>query len=155
MSFLVGPLIPLFWTSGDVCPGFQSQSGVACTLSCLCTILRFTSGTTPAGLLAAGIVAHRIPYMLSFRFTEVGCWGLNGGSPNQRTDVLQTHSANATGQTSFFLTFDTYADIHMNKADNVNVSLHIFKWFKCQVECHICSLIGDQTIHEPLAMTGQ
>ena len=33
----VGPLIPLFWTSGDVCPGFQSQGGfLACTLSCLC-----------------------------------------------------------------------------------------------------------------------
>ena len=26
-SFFVGPLIPLFWTSGDVCPGFQSPSG--------------------------------------------------------------------------------------------------------------------------------
>ena len=26
MSFL-GPLIPLFWTSGDVSSGFQSQSG--------------------------------------------------------------------------------------------------------------------------------
>ena len=23
----VGPLIPLFWTSGDVCPGFHSQGG--------------------------------------------------------------------------------------------------------------------------------
>ena len=23
----MGPLIPLFWTSGDVCPGFQSQGG--------------------------------------------------------------------------------------------------------------------------------
>ena len=23
----MGPLIPLFWTSGDVCSGFQSQSG--------------------------------------------------------------------------------------------------------------------------------
>ena len=23
----VGQLIPLFWTSGDICPGFQSQSG--------------------------------------------------------------------------------------------------------------------------------
>ena len=34
----VEPLIPLFWTSGDVCPGFQSQGGVTCTLSCLCTI---------------------------------------------------------------------------------------------------------------------
>ena len=23
----MGPLIPLFWTSDDICPGFQSQSG--------------------------------------------------------------------------------------------------------------------------------
>ena len=23
----VGPLIPLLWTSGDICPGFQSQGG--------------------------------------------------------------------------------------------------------------------------------
>ena len=27
MSFLWGPLIPLFWTSGDIYPGFQCQSG--------------------------------------------------------------------------------------------------------------------------------
>ena len=26
-SFLVGPLTPLFWTSGDISSGFQSQSG--------------------------------------------------------------------------------------------------------------------------------
>ena len=29
----VGPLIPLFWTSGDICSGFQSQGGsLACML---------------------------------------------------------------------------------------------------------------------------
>ena len=27
ISLFVGPLIPLFWTSGDVCTGFQSQGG--------------------------------------------------------------------------------------------------------------------------------
>ena len=31
----MGPLISLFWTSGDVCPGFQSQGGLTCMLSCL------------------------------------------------------------------------------------------------------------------------
>ena len=43
-----GPLIPLFWISGDLCPGFQSQGGslFACFLACV--ILRFTSGGTPA-----------------------------------------------------------------------------------------------------------
>ena len=31
----VGPLIPLFRTSGDICPGFQSQGGLTCMLSYL------------------------------------------------------------------------------------------------------------------------
>ena len=33
----MGPLIPLFWTSGDVCPGCQSQSG---SLACMLPHLR-------------------------------------------------------------------------------------------------------------------
>ena len=32
----MGPLIPLFWISGDVCPGFQSQGGSLCVLSRFC-----------------------------------------------------------------------------------------------------------------------
>ena len=28
ISLFVGPLIPLVWTSGDICPGFQSQCGL-------------------------------------------------------------------------------------------------------------------------------
>ena len=33
----MGPLIPLLWTSGDICPGFQSQgASLFCMLSCLC-----------------------------------------------------------------------------------------------------------------------
>ena len=36
----MGPLIPLFWASGDVCPGFQSQVG-----SLVCFL---TSRATPA-----------------------------------------------------------------------------------------------------------
>ena len=27
LVLLVGPLVPLFWTSGDVCPGVQSSGG--------------------------------------------------------------------------------------------------------------------------------
>ena len=34
----MGPLIPLFWTSGDVCPGFQNEGGgdpsLVCFLAC-------------------------------------------------------------------------------------------------------------------------
>ena len=81
---------PLFWTSGDVCRGFQSQGGVTCTLSCLRAILRFISGATPADLLVASMVACHVPYMLGFGFAEVGCRGSNGGSPDQRTDALPT-----------------------------------------------------------------
>ena len=54
----VGPLIPLFWTSGDICPGFQSQGG----FPCLCAsspvynrFLRFTSGATPAFSTNSGV----------------------------------------------------------------------------------------------------
>ena len=47
----VGPLIPLFWTSGDVCPGFQSQGGfphLRASSPAHNGFLRFTSGATPA-----------------------------------------------------------------------------------------------------------
>ena len=54
----MGPLIPLFGTSGDICPGFQSQDGLACMLSCLHATLRFTSGATPADLLTASMAAE-------------------------------------------------------------------------------------------------
>ena len=33
-SFFAGPLIPLFWTSGDVFPGFQSQGGSLASVLC-------------------------------------------------------------------------------------------------------------------------
>ena len=34
-SFLWGPLIPLFWISGDICPGFHTQCGSVDPLACL------------------------------------------------------------------------------------------------------------------------
>ena len=43
----VGPLMPLFWTSSDVCPGFQSQGGfphLQASLPACNGFLRFTSG---------------------------------------------------------------------------------------------------------------
>ena len=75
----MGPLTPLFWTSGDVSSGFQSQSGF-CLIhiwwrrrSNITHSLRFTSGATPADLLAAsrslphtweGIGESRTEYLL-------------------------------------------------------------------------------------------
>ena len=49
-----GPLIPLFWASGDVSSGFQSQVGFPhlCAWSPVCNRFpRFTSGAAPADLL--------------------------------------------------------------------------------------------------------
>ena len=51
----VGRLIPLFWTSGDIYPWIQSQSGSPClqASSPICNrFLRLTSGATPADLAA-------------------------------------------------------------------------------------------------------
>ena len=58
MSFS-GPLVPLFWISGDVSSGFQSQSGFCliryfCGGECNVHSPRFTSGATLADLLTAG-----------------------------------------------------------------------------------------------------
>ena len=56
-SLFVGPLIPLIWTSGDVCPGFQSQGeSLACFLTCV--ILQITSGMTPADCIEVRMAAE-------------------------------------------------------------------------------------------------
>ena len=54
----VGPLIPMFWTSVDVCPRFQSQRWIPClhAFSPVVT-LRFTSGVTPADCVDADSLA--------------------------------------------------------------------------------------------------
>ena len=57
----LGPLVPLFWISGDVSSGFQSQSGFCliryfCGGECNVHSPRFTSGGTLANLLAAGML---------------------------------------------------------------------------------------------------
>ena len=57
MSILGGALVPLFWISGDVSSGFQSQSGLPyshCGGKHNVCSLRSTSGATLADLLAAG-----------------------------------------------------------------------------------------------------
>ena len=56
--FFMGPLTSLFWTFGNVCPGFQNKDGslLLCALSPVCNrFLRFTSNATPADLLTASI----------------------------------------------------------------------------------------------------
>ena len=53
--------MPLCWTSGDVCAGFQSQGGspLFCASLSVCNgFLRFTSDATPADCLATSMVVE-------------------------------------------------------------------------------------------------
>ena len=63
----LGPLVRLFWISGDVSSGFQSQSGFCliryfCGGECNVHSPRSTSGATLANLLAASVQPVTSPY---------------------------------------------------------------------------------------------
>ena len=73
----LGPLAPLFWISGDVFSGFQSQSGfclicIFCRGKCNVHSLRSTYGATNANLLAAGSAASHFPTCISRGGTWLG-----------------------------------------------------------------------------------
>ena len=64
----LGPLVPLFWISGDVSSGFQSQSGLPyshCGGKHNVRSPRSTSGATLADLLAAGIQPVLSPHTVA------------------------------------------------------------------------------------------
>ena len=62
----LGPLVPLFWTSGDVCSGYQSQSGQPYShlaeVYMICS-RRFISGATPFPVYMASIAAGHFPHL--------------------------------------------------------------------------------------------
>ena len=73
----LGPLVPLFWISGDVSSGFQSQSGFCliryfCGGECNVHSPRFTSGATLADLLAAGAQPVTSPHAMCRGGTWLG-----------------------------------------------------------------------------------
>ena len=62
----MGPMMHLFWTSGDISSGFQSQSGQPYSFGrgvCVTCSLRFTSGVTSANFLVVSMVAELISSM--------------------------------------------------------------------------------------------
>ena len=88
----MGSLTPLFWTSasGDVCPGFQSQGGfprLRASSSACNRFFRFTSGATPADLLAPSMAAGLILYM---HVREVGYRTLIRRNTAHKADVLSS-----------------------------------------------------------------
>ena len=57
----MGPLVPLFWTSGDVYSGLSKTGWIPYLCACSPTrdgFLRFISGVAPAELLMPSIVAE-------------------------------------------------------------------------------------------------
>ena len=90
MSFFGVPLVPLFWISGDVSSGFQSQSGFCliryfCGGKCNVHSPRFTSGATLADFLAAGAQPVTSPHACA----EVGLGSdSNVQSHGQKTNAL-------------------------------------------------------------------
>ena len=86
----LGPLVPLFWISGDVSSGFQSQSGF-CLIryfsggECNVHSPRFTSRDTLANLLAAGAQPVTSPHACA----EVGPGSDSNVQPHeQKTNAL-------------------------------------------------------------------
>ena len=80
----MGTLIPLFWTSGDVSPGCQSQGEFFCLHALLpvCKgFLRFTSGAPPADHLTASMVTE------PFRSTHTCVQALAGARVQHRADI--------------------------------------------------------------------
>ena len=86
----LGPLVPLFWISGAVSSGFQSQSGFCliryfCGVKCNVHSPRFTSGATLADLLAAGAQPVTSPHACA----EVGLGSDSNVQPHeQKTNAL-------------------------------------------------------------------
>ena len=83
----MGPLIPLFRTFGDICPGFQSKDGsLACFLACV--ILKFTSGVTPADCIEVSMAAEAFWSM----YLQACPQALVEGSGLEPTTVHAAHS---------------------------------------------------------------
>ena len=83
-SFLWGhlPLIPLFRTSNDICPGFQNQDGSPCLHASLpvCNeFLKFTIAATPADLLVVSMAAE-LCFWSTYLHPHKHWWGLIPGS---------------------------------------------------------------------------
>ena len=73
----VEPLIPLFWTSGDVSSGFQSQSGQPYSHMAEAYVLHIP-WDSPANLLVASIVAepslpHTCKALVGFETGSLSC----------------------------------------------------------------------------------
>ena len=86
----LGPLVPLFWISGDVSSGFQSQSGFClicyfCGGECNVHSPRLTSGATLTDLLVAGAQPVTSPHTCA----EVGLGSHSNVQPHeQKTNAL-------------------------------------------------------------------
>ena len=90
----MGPVMPPFWTSGDICPEFQSQDGFP-YLHALSPVhngfLRFTSGMTPADLHGSQAVSSMYLHLhTSIAGAQVQNQACHCLTPCDKTDALPT-----------------------------------------------------------------
>ena len=96
--FMGSPIPPTapFWTSGDVCPGLQSQIGFLFAYFLTYVILRFTPGATPADCTGVSMVTK--PFQFTY-FTgvpsSIGGGSDRGSNPRPSNPVLTTYSMSA------------------------------------------------------------
>ena len=102
----LGPLVPLFWISGDVSSGFQSQSGF-CLIryffggECNVHSPRFTSGATLANLLAAGKQPVTSPHACA----EVGLGSDSNVQPHEQKTNACYHCASDPAHQDLYLSY--------------------------------------------------
>ena len=85
-----GPLVPLFWISGDVSSGFQSQSGFCFIRFFVEVNVMYIPGDPPLVLHIAHLLVASVQLVTSpHACAEVGLGSdLNGQSPRQKTNAL-------------------------------------------------------------------
>ena len=80
-----GPMIPLFWTDGDICPGFQSQGGSLTFM--LHHLHNLHSSDSHADLLATSLPAKRFDPQYTCKHVFRYWWDSNPGSHSSRSNV--------------------------------------------------------------------
>ena len=139
----VGPLIPLFWTSGDVSSGFQSQSGFCLIRTCRgvrnIRSLRFTSGATHLPVYNASIAASHLPHV--HVSAVVGCQDLNRRPPAWQSDALPTRPRRHKFSWSFFFFFLFFLKFLLDTCPFVGPLIPLF-WTSGDVSSGFQSRVG-------------
>ena len=134
----MGPLIPLFWTSGDETSPLGFKARVGSALFALgrglhnIRSLRFTYGVTPLPVYNASIAASCLPHM--HVSAEVGCRDLNLRPPARQSDALPTRPRRPAFELLYLITktsecFQSESYLLVNKSA-LDIKLFLVSMFR-------------------------